>query len=278
MADTNGAGNGQIEGATLDLSVGSAWQGLSKHLIAHLYPVVQVGDGDNKRYEKDGNTSVHAPLIEGGEIEYVFNWQSPFESSGTNSKAPALLAMLQSGYLSGLVEMTKTLTGTTSEAQRQEGNKMLDMFKGRTGLTKLNSTQIFSDMPPIKIPIKLYFRAYRDAQLEVEAPLIQLLQWALPQSLSPDGAIVGLMKSTEQQSIKEAAVYALMPSIAPRLVAFQYAGRTYSPMVIESISEPITSPRTSDGHYASLELSMTLATLTALDEADIRKIYFGVTS
>ena len=140
------AGGGQIEGASLELSVGSAWQGLNKHLIAHIYPVIQVGEGDNRRYEKDGNTSVHAPLIDGSDIEYVFNWQSPFENSGTNSKAPALLAMLQSGYLSGLVEMTKSLTGTTSEAQRQEGNSMLDLFKGRTGLTKLNSTQVFSDM------------------------------------------------------------------------------------------------------------------------------------
>ena len=40
-------------------------------------------------------------------------------------------------------------------------------------------------------------------------------------------------------------------------------------MVIESIEEPITSPRDKNGNYVECVIPMTLATLTALDRADI---------
>lgn len=55
---------------------------------------------------------------------------------------------------------------------------------GRTGITQLNSPLVFTGMAPIKINIVLLFRAFSDAQVEVDAPLQLLWSWALPQMLN----------------------------------------------------------------------------------------------
>jgi len=67
------------------------------------------------------------------------------------------------------------------------GNEAKNL-EGQTGITKLNSRQVFSGLPPIKIPITMYFRAWANAQDEVERPINQLFEWALPQELADESA------------------------------------------------------------------------------------------
>lgn len=254
---------------------GSDWQGLSNQLIARFYAVKAVGNGENRRYLQDLSQGlpVHAPILEGAEIEYQFNWQSPFEQMGTEAKAPALSAMLQSGAISDVYSaFMARFSGDNAAASGGDKSAVgstLKELEGRTGITKLNSTQTFAGMPPVKCSLKLLFRAYQNPQLEVMNPITQLIKWAMPIELSQNGAIVNLLDPNNEKNF----IDALMPSKAPTLIAMEYKGRIYKPMVIEAISDPITSPTTRDGSYAKAEVSLTLASLSAWDRADIAQIY-----
>ena len=127
-------------------------------------------------------------------------------------------------------------------------------------------------MPPVKIQVTALFRAWKRPLKEVETPASQLMKWALPQELAADGAILSMLETVkallagggDQASI----VNGLMPSKAPMTVAMLYKGRTYSPLVIESIAYPLNSPVDANGHYTELLIPMTLCTLTAFDRED----------
>lgn len=264
---------------SLNPGLGSDWQGLNNHLIARFYPVNSVGEGKDRRYVKDPDElAVYAPILDGAEMEYQLNWQSPFEQMGTEAKAPAISAMLQSGLLSdffGQFTRSVGVGGANSENPTQNQGAIqgtLKSLEGRTGITKLNSTQTFAGMPPVKCTMKLLFRAYSDPKSEVMEPIKTLIKWAMPQELSPDGALVNVMQAISGEG---KWLDVLMPSKAPRLIAMEYKGRIYKPLVIEMISDPITSPTTSDGSYAKAEVSLTISSLTAWDKADIQRIYGG---
>ena len=137
---------------------------------------------------------------------------------------------------------------------------------GRTGITKLNSRQVFTGMPPVKIPITLYFRAWADPIAEVERPIDQLYQWALPQHLANSSVLAGGLEEILAGQVPD--LETLFPSYIPRFVALEYGGRTYKPLVIESISHPLVLPRSADGAKLSASVQITLATLDAWDKDD----------
>lgn len=258
----------------------SDWQGLNSNLLATFYPVTSVAGAEKRTYVRDyTGGSVVAPILDGAEMEYTFNWQSPFEQMGTEAKAPALTAMLQSGVLSQAYAgfMSKTIGDQASETAKstnQTVGQALESMVGRTGITKLNSTQVFSGMSPVKCSMKLLFRAYSDPKSEVMNPIQKLLSWAVPQKLSEDSSLVIMAKEAASGNRNVADyISALLPSYSPTMIGMEYKGRTYMPMVIETISDPITSPTTSSGEYASAEVSLTIASLTAWDKGDINQIY-----
>lgn len=245
----------------------SHWDGLSPHLLATFYEVARNDDGI---WEMTSDTPlVKAPLTESN-LEMTLNWQSPFENAGPESKAPALLAMLQSGALQPVVDAligNKKADGTVdASAAQRKSNEFLKQFEGRTGITKLNSTQVFTGMPPVKITATALFRAWINPKAEVHDPVEQLMQWSLPQLLSPDGSV--LARAVQAVRGEMDYVDALLPSKAPVQVAMHYKGRTYSPLVIESIGQPIGSPVDANGRYTEMQVQMTLSTLTAIDGID----------
>ena len=63
-------------------------------------------------------------------------------------------------------------------------------------------------------------------------------------------------------------VDAAMPSLSPTKVAMRYKGRTYCPLVIESIGFPLSSPVNATGNFVQVAVSITLCTLTAIDRTD----------
>lgn len=244
-------------------TLSSLWDGLSPHLIASFYEVVKTGDDAWARTPKSDPITVMAPLTEAN-MEIALNWQSPFEQAGPESKAPALMAMLQSGALQPIID---AVMGKAKEgAAQKKSNEFLSQFEGRTGITKLNSTQVFNGMPPIKIQVTALFRAWRSAATEVEAPFNKLMEWALPIELSKDGSV--LARAAETAKGDMGYVEALMPSKSPTRIAMKYKGRTYSPLVIESIGMPLSSPVDANGRYVELAVPMTLCTLTAIDRKD----------
>jgi len=210
-----------------------------------------------------GTTVVQAVFSGDVTLDAGLNWQSPFEGAGAESKAPALMSMLQSGAFQPLID---SLGGKAKDALQDTVNKA----RGRTGITKLNSTQVFSGMPPIKIQGNLLFRAWENPISEVENPLDTLMRWSLPHFLAPEGTLLSNAINYAQGNGKT-LIETIMPSEAPPLVALTYKGRTYAPMVIESINVPLGSPIDTNGNFTSLLIPVTFASLTALDGTDWMK-------
>jgi hypothetical protein len=259
--------------------MGSLWDGLSPYLVASFYEVEkkQGSDGAYRWQPVENGPLVRAPLADSN-LDVVLNWQSPFEQSGPETKAPTLLAMLQSGTLLPLVDTVMsaaglgagTPSGQDKSSAQAKTKGFLEQFEGRTGITKLNSTQVFTGMAPIKIQLTALFRAWRDTGSEVMAPFNQLMAWALPEQLNSDGSMLDRLAKLKNTSNRTAETYvdALLPSYTPKRIALWYKGRTFSPLVIETISEPMNSPVDSNGKYVELAVQMTLGTLTAWDKTD----------
>ena len=239
----------------------SEWKGLSPHLLAHFFEV----DNDNgvwKRTDKTDPATVVAPLTEAS-MEMALNWQSPFEQAGPETKAPALMAMLQSGALQPIIDAVMGGKNADASSAQKKSGDFLKQFEGRTGVTLLNSTQVFSGMPPVKIQVVAVFRAWSDPAKEVEAPVAKLMEWALPAELSKDGSVLARAAQTAKGDM--GYLEALMPSRAPVRIAMKFKGRTYFPLVIESIGQPLNAPVDRNGRFIEQLIPMTLCTLTALD-------------
>lgn len=248
---------------SMGLTVGSLWDGLNPHLVGQVRKLAKQG----QKWSPDPSApAVVAALME-TTMEIALNWQSPFENSGTESQAPALAAMLQTGSLQPLVA---ALTGGSTEGIaanfREKANSQLSEFEGRTGVTKLNSTQVFSGMPPIKINTTLLLRAWRDPVAEVERPLEYLMSWMLPQKLSPDGSVIARGVSTAKG--ENSMVEMLMPSLSPVPVSLRYKRRLYVDMVIENITLPLDSPIDVHGNFVQLAIPMTFCSMAAIDHDD----------
>lgn len=236
----------------------SNWDDLNDHLIAKFYEVDRKG-------KSIGNVEVWAPLTEAN-LEMALGWASQFENVGAQNAAPTASGMLGSGAIQDSLSNAKTgNTGWINQALEKSEGK-IKKFEGLTGVTKLNSTQIFMGMQPVRIPVTALFRAWIDPVREVEAPIDQLVNWALPIELAPDGSMIG--RAIAAARGKGQLTDVALPSKAPTMIAMRYKGKTYAPLVIESIAQPISSPVDSQGKHVSMLVPMTLCSLSAIDRAD----------
>jgi len=258
----------------------SKWTGLNPALIARFYPVKRAtsGQGWERSFDKrtvssadnfvvDDGYEVHTPITDGSQ-EMSANWSSPFEGAGAESKIPTLSSMLQSAALTP--DVTALIEKVNQDGGENVG-RLLSAATGRTGITKLNSTQVFSGMPPVKLSFTAHFRALTDPQSEVREPITQLEQWAVPQYLANDGVLAGALKN----GLRNIGLETVFPSVAPQLLAMKYGDQTILPVVIESISKPITVPRSSKGAVLNVAVQLTVATLTAIDRRDVAGFYNG---
>jgi hypothetical protein len=238
----------------------SKWSGLNAELLASIFAVNFDGSP-----VVDGVTVVAPPTD--GTLELTANWQSPFEHMGAETKAPAIAAMLQTGTLQGAAE---TLLGKGSgdglrDRLAREISDFSQAAQGRSGMTKLNSTQVFTGAAPIKIPLTLHFRAFDSPNAEVRQPIDQLARWTLARQLAANGSIVSAIQNFKQG---QGLLKSLLPSQAPQMVALRFGGYTFAPLVIESMTMPMTVPRASDGEPVAVAVQLVLASLTALDAED----------
>jgi len=238
----------------------SKWGGLSPHLIASFYEV-----------DKDGNsvggTIVNAPITE-GDLNISTNWNNPFEGSGAESKAPTLAAMLQSGQAQPFIDLAGKYN-LIGEQTAKNISSSTDKLIGKTGITKLNSTQVFTSVAPVKFNVTLLFRAWSDAKKEVDEPVSQLTQWTLPKFLSNDGSLLARLANVAGSGAGiQGFIDVLLPSDAPALIAMNYKGKTYSPLVIDSIGHSITSPIDKNANTVTSVVTLSLSTLSAIDAMD----------
>jgi len=242
------------------------WGGISSHLLGRLTAWDVVANN-----EMQNSPAIVCPVTDVN-LEMSLNWQSPFEQSGPESKAPTLMALLQSGQIGPIANALGALAGNIGivESLSKDIAKVAVDLTGKTGMTRLNSRQVFSGMPPAKLSMTLHFRAISDPDSEVMQPYAQLLKWALPQKLAADSVLANAIEAAPKGVA--AMMSQMFPSVAPQLVCFKYANNMYSPMVIEHISNSL------DGHlgitglpiYRSVQIS--LSTLTALDATDVSNI------
>lgn len=225
--------------------------GLSDHTVATFFEVQR---GQGGWIQKAGTAVVKAPLSECS-LELQANWESRFEESGVDSQAPNATALAQSGQATDMARLLDNTLGTSFA-------DYVANFEGRSSVTKLNSTQTFSGMPPAQLQVSALFRAWRDPQAEVETPINQLAAWLLPKYLAADGSIIQRLIN---QPLSAAT---LMPSLTPSFVGMIYKRRSYYPLVIESLTDPLDSPSYRDGSRVHATVSMTFATLAALDRKD----------
>ena len=168
------------------------------------------------------------------------------------------------------------LIGESSE-EKNSDNKFQafsDAVEGRSGITKLNSTQVYSGHSPLKVSMTLIFRAWQDPQSEVAAPYQALLKMAYPAELaetalhSASDAVKNSDESGGMSDVAKNVGYAtFFPSLAPKYVKLSYKGETYPPMVIESISKPLDAPYSPMGDIF-LEVQVSLQSLRSMDFAD----------
>lgn len=257
----------------------STWGNLNPMLLAEIQPC------DDRGNLIPDFVPITAPLTE-ATIEAQFDWQSPFENAGAESKAPALMALIQSGQASvylnalrGIIGDVGNLLGSVGlndQAINSLGNlaedaqNLSNQLVGRTGITKLNSRQVFSGMPPVTITGNLHFRAIQDSFIEVSDPVLAFWELALPQMLADDGVIAAIY-----DSVKGSKDYlrALFPSEAPQFVSLRYCNERFAPLVIENIGDTLTTPRDKFGNSNHKALNITLSSLTAIDRDD-NALYF----
>lgn len=244
------------------------WGRLSKGLLAEIYPLKKINrDGGTFDFERAG-ASVFALLTE-GQIEFSNNYTTPFESSNPESRLPNLMGMIQSGQLisafgqifggdktQGFLDIIN-LSGLV-----EQGGDLLQSLEGRTNLTKVNSTEIYVSTSPLKMPLTFVLRAWENAKTEVEDPIARLESWTLPEYLYDQGLLVSLANSG---GTVEEKVQSLWPSKVPPFVAIQYAGRTYKPLLIETISSPLVVERDPDLNRLFAQVTLSVTSRTALD-------------
>jgi hypothetical protein len=264
--------------------VPSQWGGMSRALMARFFPVESVvNEATGKRtfieardlFGFGGSDAFVAPVTD-VQFELAGNWQSPFENSGPESKTPSLMAIIQSGQLGTSIAALQGVAGAiglNADGAKEVLKKSQDVarkLEGKTGMTKLNSTQVFSGSPPVKIMLTLHLRALQNPTNEVEKPYNALLGWAAPKRLADDSYLNNAAAgATDDRDFLDI----MFPSEAPSLIGFSYTGKTFLPMVIESISNPMDGQLGISGQSIYKTVQITLATLTALDSEDLKKIF-----
>lgn len=247
------------------------WGRLSKGLLAEIYPLKKINrDGGTFDFERAG-ASVFALLTE-GQIEFANNYTTPFESSNPETRLPNLMAMLQSGQLIsafgqifGEQKPQGSLQITDPSGFLQQAGDLVQSLEGRSNLTKVNSTEIYVSTSPLKMPLTFVLRAWQDAKTEVEDPIARLESWTLPEYLYDQGLLVSLAQSFKNGENREQNVQSLWPSKVPPFVAIQYAGRTYKPLLIETISSPLVVERDPDLNRLFAQVTLSVTSRTALD-------------
>lgn len=267
-------------------TLGSDWgnHGLNKNLVVKISAVKEgnIEGGQGKQtYDVDTSQPVVASLFEEADFAIESQYTTPFESSNPEGRMPNLMGMIQSGQANaafysffaassdpkGVASLIAEGGAIVSDFLGvgdilSDAQTSLQGLAGKSNFTKLNSQQIFTSSSSIRITGSLIFQAWADAKAEVEDALEQLQCWASAVSLSSESLLVA--------GLTDGFSDAMFPSLIPTLVQLQYGGKTYTPMVIESVSAPITAPMNKDGSRIAVRAQIVFLSRTAWDQQNIR--------
>lgn len=223
-------------------------------------------------------------LLEDAEFALENQYSTPFENSNPEGRMPNLMGMIQSGQMavgmadimdaqpaegsvvSALISTVAKAGSTVAEAigMKEGAIETLESLKGRSTFTKLNSQQIYTSSNSVKISATLVLSAWQNSHLEVERALQKLQEWT---------ASKYLYDSTLIANVIENGAVGLFASEIPPTVSLTYGGKTYEPLVIESLSAPITAPMTADGSRIAVKCQVSFSSEKAWDKGDVIKLY-----
>lgn len=252
----------------------SEWGALSPYLIALIYPVKMTTQGDSRSFQPFGDFAVAAPISDAN-LEQSANWTSPFEQQTPDARFSTFSSLLHVGGLDSVLNaLMKVAPG--SQSVLGGAQEQLSSMTGRSSMTKLNSTQIYSGSPPLSISLTAHFRALKDPWKEVDRPVNQLMSWAFPEELAAAGiATNALNQMAAGGSISvDSVMRTIYPSVGPSIVGLRYKGKDFCPMVIERVSKPLDSPIDQNGQTIITSVQMTISSLTAIDRIDLKKFGF----
>ena len=240
---------------TIESLDSSFWGAINKNLLMVIQECSQEG------VIVAGAQVIGVPID--GDMSLESQYSTPFENSNPEQKLPTLAAMIQDG--SWVKTGSEALTNYFGKELSPETKDQLNSLQGRTNLTKVNSTQIFVSTNPVTLHTTLLFSAWEDAKTEVEDQIKQLSMWALPVKLQKESILGGMMAAK--------SLLAFYPSIAPTFVAVTYGGKTYKPMVLQSVSVPLVAPMNQGGSRINVQVQLNLVSRTAWDQKDIQGVF-----
>lgn len=245
-----------------------------------------------REYRPSDNGPTVKAILTDADLEMANQYSSPFESQNLEQKFPTLTGGLQTGQLvdaannvaggrvdalagqlqarasaGGIGGIAASTALVAVEAVQSAGAGLmgsLESLKGKSAFTKINSTLIYLGTSPVKISATLFFRAWSDADAEVERQVQRLQEWGSPVYLSRTGAVENLLTG---KSIGGS----FFPSEIPPVLFLRYGGRVYCPLVIESISTPLVVERDHNADRLAVSVQVQFSSLTAWDKGDISK-------
>jgi len=230
-------------------TLGSKWVGINPSLLAAFY-----------RCEKDGSRIFSEPAVMAPLPEFSIGVSSSWESVFDNARRSVTTGLLQVG--AGIVGVSPNMSGYDEGSfvgrMAAEVSKSVTSFENKNGMTKLNAAKVFMGTEPVRFRVKVAFKAYENGYEEVEVPADKLISWCLPEEIFVNSLMVGAMNAD-----------GILPSKNPPLVALEYRGRLYAPLVITSVErDEAKCNMDSSGYATQMELDIELVSWTVMDAKD----------
>lgn len=245
-------------------ALASKWDGLSPHLLATI-----------ERCDKAGAVVAKYPAVVAPLKDMSFSIEAGWDPAFANANRSALGALAELGAgvvgLSGLVGSTSgggvlgQMAGEVSDWAQKSVGGIAGALEGKTGMTKLNTTLIYTGGGDYQLEATAIFRAFSDPLREVEQPASALMSWVLPAHLEAGSRLVGAAGAAMSG---ESVLNAWFPSSSPPYVRLTYRGKTYGPMVVRSASNQPGGPCDSRGRLVYDEVRFSLRSWMAADADD----------
>ena len=203
-------------------------------------------------------TSVRARIIDYS-ISGDSQWESKFENSNGDNRSMGIAGLTQQGQLG---EIFKT--------------DALNFLKGKTLITKAQSTQVWAGDSPMEVSIEVEFFAFRDAYKEVELPILKLMKMKSPElhgNIGDTLRSITASKKSASDGVKGAVTNAVSTlGDVPNAIDIDFMGRNYRGAYrLESISVSSDELRLDkNGNRIQATVSLQFGSFAAISKSDIK--------
>jgi len=201
---------------------------------------VVISEHNESGYEGSSQSIIRGRYVTSN-LSNTTNWVNKFEDTNIDNQLSSTTALLQAG-------------------EYADKWKALEKFKNRTLITKASTTQIWAGVAPQSISLTIEFKAFTDAQLEVERPIQELMRMFSPflienQLANTETLIKDLWDSNGSAEVSKTSL-----GYTPNPISISILQRYYSMVyLIESINiskDRVMIDDNGDTIYQEVELSL----------------------